>query len=198
LVAASAGFVTVLAASPLVTAGLEIGRLLLNNFERDLINFRASVDWLRAQIDSLNGNIGVVEAAIGQALKTLDPVTSRMTQLVDYVLANLPFGIGQSLRITLKALNELYNFLPPLSAGTYGQVVGLLSDPFSASEKGLAQTLLKPIREKLLEPAEKFAAQFKTLNEIYLRDLHIPVRQATEDRASTLREIADFRKTNSV
>ena len=60
LTAASAGFLTVLAATPLVAAGLEIARALFDNFEKQLALFRASVEWLRSQIDSLNGSIGVV------------------------------------------------------------------------------------------------------------------------------------------
>lgn len=55
-------------------------------------------------------------------MKSLDPLTSRMTQLVDYILANLPFGIGQSIKITLKAINDLYQSLPPLATGVTAQV----------------------------------------------------------------------------
>jgi hypothetical protein len=198
LTAASAGFLTVLAATPLVAAGLEVARNLFDNFERQLVLFRASVDWLKSQIDSLNGNIGVVEAAIGQAMRSLDPLTSRMTQLVDYILANLPFGIGQSVKITLKAINDLYQSLPPLATGATAQVLNVLIDPFSSGEKSLTYTLLKPVREKMFDPSEKLATQFKTLNDIYLRDLHLPVRQAVEDRAKVLDEIAEYRRANSL
>jgi uncharacterized coiled-coil protein SlyX len=198
LTAASTGFVTVFAMTPLVSVGLEIARALFNNFERDVATFRASVDWLRAQVDSLSGNIGIVEAAIGQAVKLTDPVTSRMTQLIDYILSNLPFGIGQSLRNTLKAINDLYTFLPTLATGATAQVISVLFDPFSLGDKGLAQTLLKPIREKMLDPAEKFTLQFKTLNEIYLRDLHIPTQQLINDRVKIHGEIGEYRKVNSI
>ena len=198
LAAASAGFITVLAATPLVAAGLEIARALFDNFEKQLALFRASVDWLKSQIDSLNSNIGVVEAAIGQAVKSLDPLTSRMSQLVDYILANLPFGIGQSIKITLKAINDLYQSLPPLATGATGQVLNILIDPFSTGEKSLTHTLLKPVREKMFDPSEKMAAQFKTLYDIYLRDLHLPTRQAIEDRAKVLNDISEFRKANSL
>lgn len=198
LTAASAGFLTVLAATPLVSAGLEVARALFDNFEKQLALFRASVDWLKSQIDSLNGNIGVVEAAIGQAMKSLDPLTSRMTQLVDYILANLPFGIGQSVKITLKAINDLYQSLPPLATGATAQVLNVLIDPFSSGEKSLTYTLLKPVREKMFDTSEKMATQFKTLNDIYLRDLHLPARGAIDERAKVLSEIAEFRKANSL
>jgi hypothetical protein len=133
-----------------------------------------------------------------QALKTLDPVTSTMKQLVDYILTWLPTNIGLGVKAALDAINFLYTSLPPVITGTHDQVIEMLTAPFAEDEKGLKQAMVKPIREKAFAPSEKLAQQVQSLNDTYTQSLHVPAQVALDQRAVLLKEIADFKAANQI
>ncbi len=183
---------------PLVSEGVKLARSLLDNFEFQIPNFRGGLSWLQKRMDEMTASINTVEKAIRQALKTLDPVTNTMTQLVKYILAYLPSQIGAGVKGALDAVNLLYQSLPPVIVGAHDQVIAMLTEPFADNEKGLIRTLVKPIRDQSLTPSEALAAQVKSLNLTFTQSLHDPVKQALEQRASVLKEIAEFRVGNNL
>ncbi len=198
LAVAAAGLAGVLGLTPLVTDGMRLARTLFEGFESQFPNFRAGLKWLRDRLDDLSASILAVEKAIVQALKTLDPVTSTMNQLVTYILTYLPSSIGVGVKGALDAVNLLYQSLPTTITGAHNQVVDMLSEPFGETERSWSRTLVGPIRDKSIAPAEKLAVQVKSLNEAFGRSLHDPVKQALDQRAAVLREIADFRLANNL
>src|SRR5574341_1491788 len=198
LAAASAGLVGALGLTPLVTDGMRLARTLFDGFEAQFPNFRAGLNWLRDRLDDLTESIQAVEKAILQALKTLDPLTSTMGQLVSYILTYLPSNIGAGVKGALDSINLLYQSLPNVITGAHDQVIDMLSEPFGETERSWSRTLVAPIRDKSIAPAEKLAVQVKSLTDTFTRSLHDPARQALDQRAAVLKEIAEFRAANQI
>jgi len=198
LASASIGMAGLLSLSPLVAEGVKLARALFDNFEKQFPTLRASVDWLKSGLDSMNAGILTVEAAIAQAVTSLDPIASRMTQLVGYILDNLPFGIGKSVKAALDANDSLYGTLPSFVAGARTQIIAQFADPYSDTDKGLGKSMLKPIREKAFDPSDRLGAQVKTVADSFLDDLHIPATAALDKRAAIKKEIATFREANKI
>lgn len=196
--AASASFAGALGLLPLVSEGIDAARKLLDGLDFQIPNYRAGLSWLQKRIDEMNKSIETVEAAIVQALKTLDPVATAMSQLVGYILKYLPVNIATTVKAALDAVNFLYQSLPPVVTGTHDQVINMLQEPFADNEKGLSQSLAKPIRERSLSPAEKLTVQVTNTNDAYTNKLEIPVLVALETRAAVQKEIADFREANKI
>lgn len=198
LAAAAASFAGALGLLPLLSDGMRLARALLESFENQFPAFRAGLNWLKQHLDNITASINSVEKAIEQALATLDPVTSRINQLVSYILKYLPGNIGAAVQGALDAISLLYQSLPNVVSGAHDQVISMLSEPFGESDKSLSRTLIHPIREKALAPAEKMAVQIKGVNETYLKTLHEPAKRALDQRAAVAKEIADFRAANSM
>ena len=198
LAAAVAAFAGTLGLVPLVSDGMRLARALFESFENQFPIFRGGINWLKQHLDDITASINSVEEAIAKALATLDPVTSRINQLVGYILKYLPANVGVGVKGALDAISLLYQLLPNVVTGAHDQVISMLSEPFGENDKSLSRTLINPIREKSLAPTEKLAVQMKSLNETYMRSLHGPAKQALDQRAAVLKEIADFRAANSV
>jgi hypothetical protein len=198
LASASAGMAGLLSLSPLVADGVKLARALFDNFEKQFPTLRASLDWLKSGLDSMNAGILTVETAIAQAITNLDPIATRMTQLVGYILDNLPFGIGKSVKAALDANDSLYGTLPSFVAGARTQIIAQFVDPYSDTEKGLSKAMLKPIREKAFDSSDKLSAQVTATAQTFVNDLHIPATAALDKRAAKRKEIATFRDTNKI
>jgi hypothetical protein len=198
LTAAAASFAGVLALLPLVSDGVKLARSLLDGFEFQLPNYRAGLAWLKKRMDEMTASISTVEKAILKALQTLDPVTTAMKQLVDYILKYLPANIAAGVKSALEAVDLLYQSLPAVIVGAHDQVIEMLTEPFDEGEKGYGRALIQPIREKALAPSETLASQVRTLNNAYTTGLHEPVRQRLDARAAVLKEIAEFRVANKL
>lgn len=196
LTTASAAFAGSLGLLPLVVDGLQAAGGLLDGFEAQIPNYRAGLSWLQKRMDDMNASIASVEQAIVKALKTLDPITSTMTQLVNYILTWLPGNIGAGVKLALDAINVLYASLPPVITGAHDQVIEMLTTPFADDDKGLKQTLVQPIREKSFTPTGKLTAQVKAADDTFTNSLHVPALVAIDDRAKQMKEIADFRAAN--
>lgn len=198
LTTAAAAFAGSLGLLPLVTDGLTLAGGLLEGFEDQIPNYRAGLSWLQKRMDDMNASIASVEKSIVEALKTLDPITSSMTQLVTYILKWLPSNIGAGVKLALDAINLLYASLPPVITGSHDQVINMLTTPFADDDKGLKQTLVQPIRDKSLTPSGKLATQVKTANDTFTNSLHVPALVAIDNRAKQLQDIADFRAANNL
>ena len=198
LAAAATGFAGLLGLSGLVGDGIRLGRALFDSFELKFPDYRAGIDWLKAQIDSLNARIAAVETAIGQAISSLDPLTSRMRQLVAYILDHLPFGIGQSVTNALTAIDDLYGSLPDTITGSQQKIVDKLAEPFGTNEKSLSRALLQPVREKAFTASEKLVVHSKTLSNTYMHQLQDPTLLAIHARTEVWNEIKTFREAKQI
>ena len=198
LAASAASFTGALGLLPLVSEGVKLAAGLLDGFEIQIPNYRAGLSWLQKRMDDMNASIASVEKAILQALKSLDPLTSTMTQLVTYILTWLPANIGAGVKLALDAVDLLYASLPPVITGAHDQVIEMLTAPFADDAQGLKHTLVQPIREKSLNPSAGLAGQVQSLSDTYIRSLHVPAQIALDQRAAVLKEIADFRAANQV
>ena len=198
LTAAAASFAGALGLLPLVTDGLKVAAGLLDGFEFQIPNYRSGLGWLQKRMDDMYASITSVEKAIVQALKSLDPVTTTMTQLINYILTWLPTNIGLGVKAALDAINFLYASLPPVITGAHDQVIEMLTAPFAEDEQGLKQTMVKPIREKAFAPSEKLTRQVQSLNDTYTRSLHVPVQVALDQRVTLLQQIADFKTAHQI
>jgi hypothetical protein len=198
LASSAVGFGAALGLAPLVTQGLTLARGLFDGFENQFPLFRSGLDWLQGRLDGLQAGIDTVEAAAAKAVDSLDPATSRLTQLINYILDHLPFGIGRSIKEALMPLSDVYHSLPDLILGANSQVVGVLKERFSAGEAGLQKSLLQPVRESAFAPAEQLAAQVEALHRSYVSDLHDPVVGALDQRQAAREEIRAYRAANQM
>jgi len=198
LTSAASAFTGALGLLPLVADGAALARKLLDDFDFQIPNFRGGLSWLQKRMDEMNASIAIVEKAILDALKKLDPVATAISQFVNYVLSYLPGAIGAGVKGAFDALTLLYQSLPPTITGTHDQVIQMLTTPFADDDQGYSNALVKPLREKSIAPSEQLAAQVQTANDTYTKSLHGPVTLLIEARAKTLKEIADFRTANQI
>jgi hypothetical protein len=196
--AASASFAGALSLLPIVTEGVQAARQLLDGLDFQIPNYRAGLGWLQTRMDEMNKSIASVEQAIKQALKSLDPVTAAMSQLVEYILDYLPASVGLGVKGALEAVDLLYQSLPPVVTGTHDQVINMLGEPFADNDKGISNSVVKPIRERSLSQSEKLVVQVSTTNEAYTTKLEIPVLVALDQRAAIKKEITDFRSAHQI
>lgn len=198
LAAAAVGFGSVLGLTPLLAQGVALARGLFDTFENQFPAFRAGLDWLKERLDGLENGVAAVEAAAAEAVDSLDPVTNRLGQLIEYILDHLPFGIGRSIKNALSSLDALYQSLPDLISGSRGQVVATLGEQFGNGKAGLAKTVLQPVRDNALAPAEQLASQVETLHQSFINDLHDPLVGALDRRNAIRKEIEAFRAANAM
>jgi hypothetical protein len=197
LAAAAGSLSGALALGPLVMQGVNAGRTLLASFEQTLPVFREAMTWLGDQVLNLRLGLYTIEATarktIGAALNGLNTVFGGF---ISYVLDHLPFNLGANVKATLNATQTILAGLADVLDGTDQKVLGTISPLVSEGPLDLAKTLVEPLREQTLKPAEQIVSALDEANQAFKTSLESPARLALAQRAEIHSKIEAFRQVN--
>ncbi len=177
--------VTVLAIDTVRTAlntGIALAVRVLQGIEDQLPLIAAGVDWLERQVATLSAGLRAFQTAL--AVTGSAPLTQSITNFVSQVLDILPFGVGQNTKLALQAMGDVLSSLPDLLNNVNVMVLEPLRTWVGTDNQGgLRDSLLHPLREQLLTPAQQIVANAENLNTVYNTQLAQPVQSALDQRA---------------
>lgn len=168
--------------------GVGLAARVLQDIENHLPLVAAGLDWLQQQVNTLAQGIRAFQTALAVSADT--PTTKAIADFISQLLDMLPFGAGQNIKLSLQAMGEVFNHLPDL----LNNVSAMVIEPVrawvgSGQQGGLRETLLRPLREQVLAPAQQIVANAENLNGVYNQQLAQPVQSALERRARVRIEI---------
>jgi hypothetical protein len=168
--------------------GVGLAARVLQDIENHLPLVAAGLDWLQQQVNTLAQGIRAFQTALAVSADT--PTTKAISDFISQLLDILPFGAGQNIKLALQAMGEVFNRLPDL----LNNVSAMVIEPVRAwvgtdQQGGLRETLLRPLREQVLAPAQQIVANAENLNGVYNQQLAQPVQSALERRAKVRIEI---------
>lgn len=199
LTAVAGGLSATLGVVPLVREGLALSRDLLTGFEKTLPDFNDAMTWLGEQVIALRLGLYAVERA---AQRTVNEMVSGLEatfgKFVNFVLDHLPFNIGENVRRTLSAIHALLTGLPGLTDGVNDRVLSKISKHVSDGPQNWRRTLVAPLREKALTPADQLLTSVAEAEATFTAALNDPVTAALVQRAALRDKIAAFRAAHHI
>lgn len=191
--------VTTVESLPAVREGLALARSLLNNFEETLPSWDESLTWVSEQLGWLSAGLGLIEKAAGQVISTtFSGLTEIFQGFINFILDHLPFNIGARTTETLNTTQAVIARLPTVMGDLDTKVVKSFKSRVGPGEEGWSRTLIRPLREKALAPADQLADSLKDAEATFATALKGPVETALEQRAALRAAIAQFRAENQM
>jgi hypothetical protein len=171
-----------------LSGGIALSARVLQAVEDQIPLISAGLVWLEQQISFLTAGIRAFQTAIAVSANT--PTAKALTDFISQVLDMLPFGVGQNMKAGLQALGDVLNHLPELVNNASVMVLEPLRVWIGSNgEGGLRDSLLRPLREQVLAPAQQIVANAENLNQVYNTQLAQPVQSALDERAKIRSEI---------
>ncbi|MBN1121340.1 MAG: hypothetical protein JXJ17_09680 [Anaerolineae bacterium] len=176
----------------LLSAGLESGREVIDNFLASLPGPSDGIKWLKTQVTALAESIDWVVEQVQKAVDPVQPVARQIANFVVWVLDRLPFGIGAKAKDGLEAMQDLISDLPDLVEGVNDSVLDPLADWFGDDEKvSLVGILINPVEKKVVEPSDEVVTGVSDFEDTYLDKLVTPIDNALEQRAALRAQIEE-------
>ncbi len=181
-------------------SGLDWAEKALLDLGQALPTARESLLWLEEQVSALAAGIENLETSIGQALDkaTDNPIAEALTDFVNRVLDNLPFGLGDKFRAVLEGLVHLVTRVDELIEGINDRILEPLRQNWFADEEGVDATLFDPLVEKVLDPLEAHLGHLADLSDKMQNDLMEPTQQALAQRAQVREKIARYKEEHNL
>jgi hypothetical protein len=190
LARAGTAFVRVMQVIVLLRTGIAAAQNVLNGFVAVFPGPQEGIRWLGRQTLALASSLDWLGQQIEEAIEPSDSLTSMVADFVLWVLERLPFGVGNRAKAGLEAMQTLINDLPDLLAGLNDDVLDPLADWFGGDEgSNLLGTLVTPVVENAIEPAETVLDAVGEFETIYKDNLVDPVQGALTQRAALRSEI---------
>lgn len=190
---------TTIESLPVVRDGLALARSLLDNFEETLPAWEESLNWLSEQLGWLTAGLGLIEQAAGQVISaTFTGLTEIFHGFVNFILEHLPFNIGTRASETLNTTQVVIARLPSVVGDADAKIVQSFKARVGQGDEGWSRTLIRPLRERALSPADKLAASVKDTEATFASALKTPLEATLEQRAALRAAIAQFRAENQL
>lgn len=171
-------------------AGVTEGQKIIGDFVSSLPGVEQAVRWLQGRVLRLSYDLDWLADQIEDVVEKSEPLVTKVSEFVLWVLGWLPFGAVDKGRAGLDAMETIINGLPDLIKGLNEDVLDPLADWFGNDEKkNIAGILLNPMVLNLVEPAQKTDTQAETFKTIYDEQLSDPVTQKLDQRASIRTQI---------
>ncbi len=184
---------------PTLRQGVAMARSLLDDFELTLPNFQTTLNWLGEQIVNLKVTLSAIELSAQHTLNaTIAGAAAAFGGLIKFVLDHLPFNIGQSVEDTLANTQALLTRLPTVLSGAEDKFLVGLGQHLGEGQKGWRRSLVAPVREQTLAPADQLLAAVEEANTQFAASLNDPVQTALARRAALRQTIAAFRTANNI
>jgi hypothetical protein len=199
LTAVAAGLTTALGLTSLLKDGVQLAHTLLDNFEKLLPDFHDAMTWLGSQIVKFKLGLYAVETAARQTLNgALGGLTVVFGGFTGYVLDHLPFNIGNNVRATLTATQDLLVNVDETANDMSQQVLDRISKYVGDGPQNWKRTLATPLRNQTLTPAANLLSALSDANTTFTTALRDPVTAAIDQRTQIRAQIAALRAANQL
>jgi hypothetical protein len=200
LASVSAGIRDLLADVPSLAAGVEVGRQALDELEDHLPVLQSSRRWIDGQVEELQTYFGRIELLLRSALDATAPFVQLLNGWFQDILRWLPFGLGERAGAILEAIATLLVEIPHTTNGLVENVVRPLDKWLDgdADEVPLRQKLVRPMREQVLDLANRTAIQAEYLADTYRGSLAEPVTAAAGNQRVLTGLIAEYRRHHQI
>jgi hypothetical protein len=185
--------------SAALRSGVDSARGLLSSFEQTLPDFNAAMQWLGDQVVRLKVGLWTVETSARDTVNSaLTGVAAAFSGFGGFVLDHLPFNIGKKVRGTLEATQSVLAGLTDMTNQSADQVLLKISKHVDDGPQDWKRTLVKPLREAALAPADDVLAAVSTAEGSFQTTLKDPARAALDQRRALRDQIAAFRSANGL
>ncbi len=200
MIAISAPLAAVEAGAQALKSGLDWAEEALLAVGEALPTARESLLWLEDRVSALAEGIEKLEIAIGKALDkaTDNAIADALTDFVNSVLDNLPFGLGDKFRAVLEGLVQLVTGVDELILGINERILEPLRQDWFADEEGVGANLFDPLVEKVLDPLESHLEHLATLSDEMQNNLLEPTQKALAARARLREEINRYKEEHNL
>lgn len=179
--------------------GIDAARGLLANFEATLPQFKDAMAWLGEQVVKLKVGLWSVESA------AQDTVNSAAAGLVasfggfaGFVLDHLPFNIGEKVRQTLGAVQNVLTSTSDVADQAADKVLLKISKHVEDGPQHWSKTLVTPLRDQALAPADEVLAGVAGAEGAFQASLKDPATTTIAQRRALREQIAAYRAANGV
>ena len=180
-------------------SGVDGARGLLTNFEAVLPDFKNAMTWLGEQVVKLKVGLWSVE---NSAQTTVNSTAAGMAAVfggfVGFVLDHLPFNIGDQVRATLTAVQGVLTGTTTMTDEAPDKVLLKISKHVDDSPTNWGTTLVTPLREQTLTPADNVLAAVASTDSTYSAGLKDPATAAIGQRRALRDQIAQHRAAYGV
>lgn len=185
---------------PGVAEGLAVGGLAISQFEAQIPLVNNGRTWLETRISRIIVAYQQVESSLQRAVETAGSFLQMLNEWFQSILRWLPFGMGAKAADVMEALTDFLADTPDTVTGLQAHVIQPL-DSWLKPEQGempLQRNLIRPLREKTIEPTQEILAKTETVETVYQEELATPARIAL-DRRRVMRElIAEYRQRHQI
>ena len=183
----------------LLRAGLDLAQGLLTGFEQVLPDFNAAMAWLGEQVVKLKVGLWAVESSAQQtANSALSGLAAAFGGFAGFVLDHLPFNIGANVRATLGAVQTLLTHTTEMTDAAPDKVLLKISKHVDDGPQNWTHTLVAPLREKTLAPADQVLAGLNSAGDAFQNSLKGPASTALAQRQALREQIAAYRAANGL
>jgi hypothetical protein len=183
----------------LLRAGVDSARGILAGFETVLPDFKGAMAWLGENVVKLKVGLWSVENAAQQTVNsTMSGFAAVFGGFVGFVIDHLPFNIGDQVRGTLAAVQGVLTGVTDMTDNAGDKVLLKISKHVEDGPQGWGQTLVTPLRDSTLAPADQVLSAIGGADTTYHSGLKDPASTALEQRRVLREQIAAYRAANGV
>jgi len=138
----------------LLQSGIIVVGDILDNFVQRLITLRNNLLRVLPMTTSLSNQVTSIEDSADETVDENSAALDPVTRFVNFVLDNLPFGIGNRVKEAMTLIGELLSIIPDTLLELQQRVLTPFDEHLDATgDKGWLQTVVTPVRERVLGPA---------------------------------------------
>ena len=175
------------------------GFVQLVAFEQVLPDFNGAMTWLGEQVVKLKVGLWTVESsAQATSNAALGGLTAAFGGFVGFVLDHLPFNIGDKVRGTLGSVQTVLGSLTEMTDAAPDKVLLKISKHVDDGPQSWKNTLVTPLREQTLAPADQVLAAVNGAGNAFTTSLKDPATAAIAQREALRQQIAAYRAANNI
>ena len=200
LTAVSESINSLIATSPLLTEGIEVGQQALDEIEAHLPLLENGRMWLERHNEKLQTYFDNLEALLQKAVETVEPFLQMLTNWFADVRKWLPFNLGQKAVAIMESATALLSETPHTVSGLNTNVMQPLDHwlAYEDDDIRLRRTLIKPMREKVISKATEMNIQAEAVKQTYDEKVAIPLETAVAQRQALRETISQYRQQNQL
>jgi chromosome segregation ATPase len=181
---------------PVLEAGLNLGRNILNELESQLPSLQNGRIWLEGHMGRLATFYEAAERVLENAVENAGSFLQKVNDWFQGLLKWVPFGAGQRAAAVMESLTNLLDETPRTVAGLRSNVATPL-DAWLQEENGdlrVRTRFVKPLQEQTLDPASRVVERARQTQSRYEAEIVEPVRTAAKSRNLIREQISAYRK----
>jgi hypothetical protein len=185
---------------PTVAEGLALGAAAPDELENQIPLLQNGRLWLQDHVTRISDFYQTVETVLRAAVQGAGTFLANLGEWFQDVLRWLPFGMGDKAAAIMNAMTNLLGETPNTINGLRTNV----SQPLDiwlageGDELPLRRGVIKPLREKALQPASEALTSVGTVQTTYQTRLVEPVQSIALNRQALRDQIAQYRQQHQL